>query len=142
MRKIIHVVDIKVAPALVFKALNSVEGLASWWTKEVSGECRADGIIDFTFLDGFNPDMKITGLKKDEKIEWTCVSGHDLWKDHTFQFNLDSIDTGTTLTFTQNYTTEVTDDQFGRYNYNWGYYLQSLKDYCETGEGKPFIPVE
>ena len=28
----------------------------------------------------------------------------------------------------------------GTYNFNWGYYLQSLKLYCETGMGTPFVP--
>ena len=25
------------------------------------------------------------------------------------------------------------------YNFNWGYYLDSLRLYCESGTGKPFV---
>lgn len=33
---------------------------------------------------------------------------------------------------------ELDDDEYGIYNYNWGYYLQSLYELLTTGEGKPF----
>ena len=44
----------------------------------------------------------------------------------------------TQLTFTQDYARELSDEVYGIYNYNWGYYLESLKQYCETGRGKPY----
>ena len=44
----------------------------------------------------------------------------------------------TRLRFTQNYATELSDDDYGVYNYNWGYYLESLRLLCTSGAGKPF----
>ncbi len=35
---------------------------------------------------------------------------------------------------------ELDDDSYGIYNFNWGYYLQSLRLFCTTGVGKPFQP--
>ncbi len=29
---------------------------------------------------------------------------------------------------------------YGNYNFNWGWYLASLKRLCETGQGNPFSP--
>jgi hypothetical protein len=29
---------------------------------------------------------------------------------------------------------------YGTYNFNWGYYLNSLKRLCEEGVGTPFDP--
>jgi hypothetical protein len=40
--------------------------------------------------------------------------------------------------FWQRYATELDDDAYGVYNYNWGYYLESLRLLCETGTGKSF----
>jgi hypothetical protein len=40
--------------------------------------------------------------------------------------------------FTQIYAQELSDEVYGTYNFNWGYYLQSLKLLCETGMGTPF----
>ena len=32
----------------------------------------------------------------------------------------------------------ATTDLFAHCNYHWGFYMRSLKAYCETGEGEPF----
>lgn len=32
----------------------------------------------------------------------------------------------------------LSDDGYGVYNFNWGYYLESLRLLCATGSGKPF----
>ena len=38
----------------------------------------------------------------------------------------------------RNYAVELDDDAYGIYNFNWGYYLESLRLYCTTGMGQPF----
>ena len=40
--------------------------------------------------------------------------------------------------FRQGYGMELDEESFGTYNFNWGYYLESLLEYCTTGTGKPF----
>jgi hypothetical protein len=45
---------------------------------------------------------------------------------------------GTRLRFWQEYAVELADDYYGAYNFNWGYYLESLRLLCATGTGKPF----
>ena len=35
---------------------------------------------------------------------------------------------------------ELTHKFCGGANFNWGYYLNSLKLLCETGTGTPFVP--
>ena len=42
--------------------------------------------------------------------------------------------------FRQEYAQELSDETYGTYNFNWGYYLNSLKLLCETGTGTPFVP--
>jgi hypothetical protein len=42
------------------------------------------------------------------------------------------------LRFWQEYAVELADDYYGVYNFNWGYYLESLRLLCVTGTGKPF----
>ena len=39
-------------------------------------------------------------------------------------------------------TRELSDDAYGTYNFNWGYYLESLRLLGETGTGKPFQAAE
>ena len=42
------------------------------------------------------------------------------------------------MQFTQEYAQELSDEVYGVYNFNWGYYLNSLKQLCEKGAGVPF----
>ena len=46
--------------------------------------------------------------------------------------------TDTRLRFWQEYAVELDDDAYGVYNFNWGYYLESLRLLCVEGTGKPF----
>jgi uncharacterized protein YndB with AHSA1/START domain len=139
MKVIHHVVDISAARPRVFGALSTTEGLAGWWSSGVKATNEVGGIVDFTFGGDFNPAMEITKLEAPELLVWTCVSGHEPWADNTFRFELAKNYNGRTrLRFWQDYATELDDDAYGVYNYNWGYYLDSLRLLCETGTGKPF----
>ena len=141
MKKIIHYLNIKSSPGEVFSALTTQRGLSGWWSRKVAVEPGEGGMVDFTFLDDFNPDMRVTKLETDARVEWTCVSGHDNWQDNTFVFDLRPAGDATDLMFTQVYARELSDEVYGTYNFNWGYYLGSLKQLCETGEGTPFQPA-
>jgi hypothetical protein len=44
----------------------------------------------------------------------------------------------TRLRFTQDYAVELSDDDYGTYNFTWGYYLESLRLLITTGVGKPY----
>jgi uncharacterized protein YndB with AHSA1/START domain len=138
MKTIIHVADMPAPADSVFQALTTVSGLAAWWTTEVSGDAGPGGLIRFTFAGDFNPEMKVTLVDAPSALGWECVGGVDQWDGNTFRFELEDRGTTTLLRFRQDYARELSDDVYGRFNYNWGYYLESLRQYCETGAGKPF----
>ena len=138
MKKILHVVTIKSPRETVYKAITMQKGLASWWSTKVTVENGVGGVADFTFGGDFNPDMKVTKLEDNKAVHWMCVSGHDNWQDNTFSFELSDTEEGTMLMFTQIYAQELDDVTYGVYNYNWGYYLDSLREYLEDGKGKPY----
>lgn len=138
MQKIIHLLNIKATREKVFDAIATAEGLSKWWSTQVKADEQVGGIVDFTFVADFNPNMKISVLRKPAELRWECVAGHEPWQDNKFWFELEKADDGTQLKFSQEYAREISDEDYGTYNFNWGYYLQSLKDYCEHGKGKPF----
>lgn len=139
MQTIHHVTDIATDPATIYRNLTTSDGLSGWWSTVVaSPEPGVGAIVAFTFMEDFNPRMEITGLEPGRLVEWTCVGGHDPWKDNTFRFSLDPRDRLTRLRFWQHYAVELGDDDFGTYNFNWGYYLHSLQLLCETGTGSPY----
>lgn len=139
MRTIHHVLDIEARSGAVWTALTERDGLAGWWSTKVDADPAAVGtLVRFTFGGDFNPVMQITGLTDGQQLHWRCTSGHQNWQDNTFDFELVPLGDRTRLRFTQNYATELSDDDYGVYNYNWGYYLESLRLLCTAGAGKPF----
>jgi uncharacterized protein YndB with AHSA1/START domain len=142
MKTIHHVVDMDTKPKTVWKALAEPKGLAGWWSTKVEADKAAVGVkVHFTFTGDFNPVMEITELDEGRELVWRCVAGHDPWKDSTFRFQIAALDDGRVrLRFWQHYAAELADDYYGIYNFNWGYYLESLRLLVTTGKGKPFEP--
>ncbi len=140
MQAIHHVFTIAASPARVYEALTRIEALAGWWTTEVEGSPEVGGVIAFTFGGDFDPEMRVTALEPGSRVAWELAGGHPNWEGSTFEFHLERSAAGTLMRFWQNYGRKLTDDDFGIYNYNWAYYLESLRLLCETGVGKPFQP--
>jgi uncharacterized protein YndB with AHSA1/START domain len=138
MKTILHLSDIAASREKVFEALTTTAGLAGWWTTNVKGQAGADGVIDFTFGGAFNPDMQVVEFEPQSRVSWKCVGGHKEWDENSFSFALEDRDGATRLRFRQDYAIELGDDDYAIYNYNWGFYLESLRLYCETGTGKPY----
>jgi steroid delta-isomerase-like uncharacterized protein len=106
----------------------------------VSGAADAGGRIDFRFGPDFNPLMQVTAADPATGVRWECVGGVEQWADNTFEFALADHDGATRVRFRQEYATELSDDDYAVYNYNWAYYLESLRLYCTTGTGQPYRP--
>jgi uncharacterized protein YndB with AHSA1/START domain len=137
MDRILHVVDVPASPEKVFAAVTTEEGLSSWWTTKV--RARPEGsVIEFTFVpDVFNPRMRVDELMEPTTVAWSCVGGHEPWADAWIRFDIREHEDGSRLTFRQEYTAGD-EESFGIYNFNWGYYLESLRKYWQTGAGAPF----
>ena len=140
MKSIHHVVDIDTPATTVWAALTEAQGLRSWWSTRLNTpEAEVGAQLHWTFAGDFNPVMEITTLDEGRELGWRCIAGHNPWKDNTFRFQLVKLEDGRTrLRFWQDYAVELDDDSYGNYNFNWGYYLESLRLFCTTGQGKPF----
>jgi hypothetical protein len=114
--------------------------MAAWWSTKVKTPKAAVGAqVEWTFTGDFNPVMEITNLDQPHLLEWRCIAGHDPWQNSTFRFECVPLDDGQArLRFTQGYGVELGDDAYGIYNFNWGYYLESLRLLCANGTGKPY----
>lgn len=139
MKTIHHVLDIDAGTAEAWAALTTGAGLAGWWSRQVSVEETGAGTrVSFVFDGDFNPVMQVTCAKPGRRLAWQCTAGHDNWQGNTLTFELAALPDGRTrLRFTQYYATELSDD-YGIYNFNWGYYLESLRLLLTTGTGKPY----
>jgi uncharacterized protein YndB with AHSA1/START domain len=143
VKTIHHVVDIDSEIGPVWTALTEPDRMAGWWSTKVKTPPAAVGArVEWTFAGDFNPVMEIITLDEHKELAWRCVSGHEPWQDAIFRFVLATGDDGRIrLRFWQEYAVELADDYYGVYNFNWGYYLESLRLLCTTGTGKPFQAV-
>ncbi|MGZ4728324.1 MAG: SRPBCC family protein, partial [Acidimicrobiales bacterium] len=78
MYDILHRIGIAAPRARVYDALTTLDGLAGWWTRDVSGDPDAGGKV--TFLFG-GPDrsvvVEVTEATPDTHVAWRCVGGPD-----------------------------------------------------------------
>jgi uncharacterized protein YndB with AHSA1/START domain len=137
MVEILHFVHIQAPVSIVYKAIASEEGLRSWWTEETIAPNKEGAIAEFKFGDMYHDKMKIIKLEPNKKVEWLCIEGDVQWIGTVFLFDLEDKGEKTILRFRHGNWREAT-DFFAECNYHWGYYLRSLKLYCETGKGTPF----
>lgn len=144
MKVIHHVSQIGAPRDEVYAAITQESGLSGWWSTRVSApDPEVGSVVEFRFQEGFNPRMEVTELEPGALLEWRCAGGHEPWSENTFRFELSDSELkpeGTTLRFWQHYATELDDDAYGTYNYNWAYYLESLRLLSEKGAGHPFQP--
>jgi hypothetical protein len=142
VKTIHHVLDIDTGTTAAWAALTTDAGLAGWWSPKVSvAETDAGTQVRFVFGGDFNPVMQVAGAEEGRRLAWQCTGGHANWQDNTFTFELAGLPDGRTrLRFTQDYATELSDDDYGIYNFNWGYYLESLRLLLTTGTGRPYQP--
>ncbi len=139
MNLIQHRFDIQAAPETVFRSITCADELSAWWTTKVHGNGAERGsVLQFTFRGRHNPQLQITELEPPSLVVWEGVSGHDAWGTTTIGFQLEPVERGTMVGFWHQMGPELTERAVASANFNWGYYLDSLRLFCETGHGKPY----
>lgn len=141
MADIIHRIGFDVSASEVHKAVSTVEGLSRWWTEEVEGESGPGGRIDFTFRTKAGDvigrmGMEVTGQDAPEQLRWRCVDGPPDWIGTRITFDLSEQDGRTILNFGHRDWAEP-GESMAHCSMKWAVFLLSLKDYVQTGKGRP-----
>ena len=136
MASIKHLFHIDAPRQKVYEAISTIEGLKNWWTRQTTGGSQPGDVIAFRFGEP-GMDFKVSGLKKDVEVSWECVAGFDDWIGTTITFQLDENDSKTRVRFSHD-GWKITNDHYAGCNFSWGRYMESLRQYCQTGEGAPF----
>jgi uncharacterized protein YndB with AHSA1/START domain len=125
----------------VYEALSTVEGIAGWWTTDSSGSSNVGGAIRVRFhsQDGKeigSMNMEVTALDPDKRVQWRVTSGPEEWVDTDVIFDLFKDGDCTIVLFTHRNWREAS--QFTAHcSMKWATFMLSLKDFAETGTGKP-----
>lgn len=141
MVDIIHRIGIKAPAAQVYKALTTLKGLANWWTEDVTGDSQVGGKIEFRFLTKTGEIlggmvMEVQELGENKAVRWLCVDGPEEWVGTEITFQLSEQDDQTIVLFGHRNWREAVEATY-HYSMKWATFLLSLRQYVETGSGKP-----
>ena len=141
MADIVHCIGIAAPISHVYRALTTTEGLAGWWTEDVEGNPQQEGSIEFRFrtptgdLKGA-ARMQVESADSDSGVCWRCIGGPDEWLDTAIAFALSEEDGKTLVRFGHRNWREATDFT-AHCSMKWATFLLSLRQYVETGTGRP-----
>ncbi|MFW5943488.1 MAG: SRPBCC family protein [Chloroflexota bacterium] len=139
MADILHLVPIQASPQSVYEAITTEEGLKSWWTDDVSAEPREGSMAVFRFEGGqvaFR--MNVDKLEPVQAVEWSVEApAPPEWEETRVTWHLQPDNGGNTHLLFGHRDWASTENSFAAINYNWAYYLTSLKEYLEKGQGFP-----
>ena len=132
-----HLFHINASKQKVYEAISTINGLANWWTVQTEGSAEVNEAIQFTFGEHDGPKVKVTESVPGEKVAWECLESTHGWTGNTFSFLLDENDGKTRVRFSHNGFNEQ-DDFYAICCFSWGRYMESLRQYCQTGKGEAF----
>ena len=137
MISIKHTFHIDAPIVKVYEALTTIEGLSEWWTRDTVGNCELGDYIYFTFGEHATFEFQVALLNENKLVNWKFEGGYPDWDGTFVAFVLSEQNGLTRMEFVHE---EFKDDYegYGNINFSWAGYLSSLRDYCETGKGKPF----
>jgi hypothetical protein len=135
MATIYHQVGIKAALHDVYKAIASTEGVTGWWTN-TSGDPGTGGELEFLF-GSHSVHVRVTVNIPDKHVEWTVCGEAGEWLDTRICFDLEELEDQVMVNF-QHTDWKAETPFLAHCSTKWGVFMLSLKDYLETGAGKPF----
>lgn len=139
MAEINHRVGIKGTAQQIYAALTQDALLSKWWTTDTSGAGSVGSIIKFRF-NGHGPDCEVIRLEPNKMVKWKCIGGEnqpEAWQETEIVFTLTNSDKQTFIHF-KHANWQESNDFMAHCCTKWAVFLLSLKDFIETGIGKPF----
>jgi len=137
MVDIAHRVGIRAPLQQVYKALASQDGVAGWWTRDVS---QADGVLQLRFNAGGAEigamRLKILQQLPDQRVLWEVLAGPEEWLGTTIRFELkQEADYSIVIFSHEGWQQRV--EFLHHCSTKWAVFLLSLKALLETGHGQP-----
>ncbi len=141
MVDILHRIGIKSPVVRIYNAITTLEGLAAWWTEDVKGNPQVGGRIEFSFLTKSGDllgrmVMEVLVLDDNKFVRWSCVEGPEEWVGTDITFQLSEQDGQTIVLFGHRNWREAVEATY-HCSMKWATFLLSLREYVETGTGKP-----
>lgn len=139
MADVLHQVGINSSRAELYEIVTTEKGLQSWWSQhsKIEGDKVTvsfyNGMVTFVF--------QVTESKPNEKIVWEVQGGPPDWANTTVTWTIFEVD-GQTMLHLAHRGFASTEGNFANVNYNWGWYVTSIKFLLEKGEGMPHTDAD
>ncbi len=142
MDRIIFDVNVGASPDVIAKALDSQEGIATWWTDDVEFDGGVGSTLDLGFAPAAPARFKLrVDAASPELVQWTSVGEiPDHWLNTTISWTLtpDPDGSSTKVRFLHDGFADG-DEGLPSTAYTWGQLLGVLKTYAETGTATPLF---
>jgi uncharacterized protein YndB with AHSA1/START domain len=137
--------EINAEPETVFNAVTTKKGYQGWWAAVCDIDCKQNHLSSIRFVKEHTTEnmiFKTIEVKNKEKLVWLCTSNNvfESMINNTLTFVITKSGKGSILTFTQN----SSDPKWEKHPEHqqiiagWDFFMDSLKQYCETGKGEPW----
>jgi uncharacterized protein YndB with AHSA1/START domain len=139
MPEILHQLVIDKSDAKVYSALTEQSGIRRWFTRYAEARPEVGSVVRLTFAGQVTFEMRIDALDPNERVAWTCLSGHPEWEGTTIEFALSEAPgrrRSTVVHFAHRNWKDAT-GVLAQCSYDWAQYLRSLKLFVEKGKGTP-----
>jgi len=139
MPDILHLVTIHAAPERVYQALTTAEGLRNWWTRDAELEAKIGGMGLVKFYGGQGvTKLRVDDLTPPLRVGWTIIAANAPggWDGTTISFDLRPAGDDTVVALAHRGFAQA-NDGYALVTTGWAYYLVSLKQYLEMGQGWP-----
>lgn len=136
---------INAAPAAIYAALTTPVGMRGWWTEDCDVATAVGSTIYLRFGRNYK-DMRIDRLEPDREVRWHCTRAHicadeltqkDEWVGTEIVFRLTSEGDGRTRLHFEHIGLVPALECYGLCSNGWQYFLESLRQFAETGRGTP-----
>jgi uncharacterized protein YndB with AHSA1/START domain len=143
MPDIMHLLKIHAPLERVYQALTTAEDIRHWWTRDAVLDSKIGGTGEFRFYESkFVTKIKVDELKMPVHVGWKTISSfRPEWDGTTLTFDLRAEGNNTVLSFAQR-GFEQADEVYALTTTGWAYYLVSLQQYLETGNGAPHPDID
>jgi uncharacterized protein YndB with AHSA1/START domain len=142
MADVLHQVGIKAAPQQIYTALTETDGLKSWWSEHSHTEAKVGSVASVSFYNNaVTFKLRIAELAPGNKVVWAVEGGPPDWANTKITWTI-SENNGQTMLHLAHRGFASTEGNFANVNYNWGWYVTSLKFYLEKGEGMPHTDAD
>jgi uncharacterized protein YndB with AHSA1/START domain len=131
-----HRVGATAAPAKVYEALTTRDGLAAWWTTDTKGDGAVGNTLEFRFGEAGGFDMKVVDQRPDKRVEWVVTEGPEEWIGTHVRFDLKQEGDYTIVLFAHE-GWAAPGEFMSHCSTRWATYLLSMKQLVETGTGAP-----